>query len=57
MPKVSMLSVPFTLKRLEGLWNIFKRGIVGSFHKVSRKYTRRGDSCLCVPKTLSGLMP
>jgi hypothetical protein len=23
---------------IEGLWSIFKRGIVGSFHKVSAKY-------------------
>jgi hypothetical protein len=23
---------------IEGFWSIFKRGIVGSFHKVSRRY-------------------
>ncbi|HXX50948.1 MAG TPA: transposase [Xanthobacteraceae bacterium] len=23
---------------IEGFWSIFNRGIVGSFHKVSRKY-------------------
>jgi ISXO2-like transposase domain len=23
---------------IEGFWSIIKRGIVGSFHKVSRKY-------------------
>ena len=23
---------------IEGFWSIFKRGIVGSFHEVSRKY-------------------
>lgn len=23
---------------IEGYWSIFKRGVVGTFHKVSRKY-------------------
>ena len=23
---------------IEGFWSIFRRGIIGSFHKVSRKY-------------------
>jgi hypothetical protein len=25
---------------IEGFWSIFKGGIVGSFHKVSRKYVQ-----------------
>ena len=27
-----------TLTRAEGFWSIVKRGIVGTFHKVSKKY-------------------
>jgi hypothetical protein len=33
-----MLWVPFTPKRLRAFGASFKRGIVGSFHKVSAKY-------------------
>ena len=32
---------------IEGLWSIFKRGMVGSFHKVSRKM--HGPLCCRVP--------
>jgi hypothetical protein len=28
----------FHTNTIEGFWSIFKRGIVGSFHKVSKKY-------------------
>ena len=28
----------FTTNTIEGFWSIVKRGIVGTFHKVSKKY-------------------
>lgn len=28
----------FHTNTIEGFWSIFKRGVVGTFHKVSRKY-------------------
>jgi hypothetical protein len=34
-PRASTLSARSTI---EGFWSIFKRGVVGTFHKVSAKY-------------------
>jgi len=33
-----MSLVPFTRIRFEGFWSIIKRGVVDTFHKVSKKY-------------------
>jgi ISXO2 transposase-like protein len=33
---------------IEDFWSIFKRGIVGSFHKVSAKYI-----CRCISRSFS----
>ena len=37
-PRSNTLSAQSTRTRLKASGRIFKRGIVGSFHKVSRKY-------------------
>jgi hypothetical protein len=33
--KSNMSSARFTPTRLKGFWSIFKRGVVGTFHKMS----------------------
>jgi hypothetical protein len=38
MPSGNKLSGRFRPTRLEAFWSIFKWGIVGTFHNVSKKY-------------------
>jgi hypothetical protein len=32
------VSQPDKHETIEGFWSIFKRGVVGTFHKMNRKY-------------------
>jgi len=38
MRSANMSLVPFTRIRFEGFWSIIKRGVVDTFHKVSKKH-------------------
>ena len=37
-PLANTLPALFTPNTIEGFWSIIKRGIVGTFHNVSKKY-------------------
>ena len=36
--RINTFSAQFTRNTIEGFWSILKRGVVGTFHKVSKKY-------------------
>jgi hypothetical protein len=38
MPRTSMSVGAVHTNTIEGFWSIMKRDVVGTFHKVSRKY-------------------